>query len=115
MKNFDAMVKRYGLDVSLHLPDGWSSGIYQAFIQPLRYKNKLYLDGTHTDIGIALEGSYLYMGPANHDLTKLPSIAYLIDCEKQKYFISRSEKVYFGKDVAYIWAILKKFQEGEYE
>lgn len=108
-------MKRFGKDVTLHLNDGWNSETFQAFIQPLRYKNKLYLEGEYTEIGIADQGSYLYMGPKNHDLTKLPYDAYIEDVDNKKYCISRAEKVYFGKDVLYIWAIIKEVKEADYE
>ncbi|MDR1464916.1 MAG: hypothetical protein LBJ11_06425, partial [Oscillospiraceae bacterium] len=53
------------------MPDGWRSAGYGAFLQPLRYKNKMYLGGVNTRIGFNREGYYLYLGPAGHDLTKL--------------------------------------------
>ena len=41
----------------------------QGFIQPLRYKNKMYLYGVNTEIGYNSQGYYLYIGPPEHDLT----------------------------------------------
>lgn len=115
MKSFENLMKRYGQDISLHMSDGWNSEIFQAFIQPLRYKNKLYLEGIHTDIGLQDTGSYLYIGPSNHDASKLPYDAYIKDFNNKKYSISRCEKVYMGKDIFYVWAIIKEIQEAEYE
>ena len=39
-----SIFERYGRDVTLNGPDNWSSETYGAFIQPLRYKNKMYLN-----------------------------------------------------------------------
>ena len=41
---------------------------YRAFIQPLRYKNKMYLDGKHSEIGYIDTSYYLYLGPADIDV-----------------------------------------------
>ena len=46
-----SMFEKYGQEVTLKTDDGWSSPIFGAFIQPLRYKNKMYLNGVNTVIG----------------------------------------------------------------
>ena len=66
MKDFDldALFKKFGREILLKKDDGWSSPIFHGFIQPLRYKNKIYLDGVYTVIGFDNQGKYLYIGPA---------------------------------------------------
>lgn len=116
MKNIDmnSLIKNFGRDVSLHMTDGWTSGVYQAFLQPLRYKNKMYLEGIQTEIGFSGQGYYLYIGPSNHNLTLLPHDAWIKDSDNKKYQINRAEKVFVAKDCLYVWAIVKEIQEAEY-
>ena len=73
-EKLQALIERYGRSVSLSMEDGWHSPQFRALIQPLRYKNKMYLEGVHTPIGIHDPGYYLYIGPAAHDVTKLSSM-----------------------------------------
>ncbi len=109
--NFNAVIASVGKTVTVHLPDGWCSEPFKALIQPLRYKNKMYLDGTYTDIGKSTSGHYLYIGPSNHDISKLDGTAYLVS-DDVKYIISRAERCYLGEKVTHIWAILRDM-EGE--
>ena len=109
--NFNAVIADVGKTVTAHKPNGWCSAPFRALIQPLRYKNKMYLDGTYTDIGKNTSGHYLYIGPSTCDLTRLGDTAYLVS-GNDKYIISRAEKCYFGESVSHIWAILRN-TEGE--
>ena len=59
--NFNAVIENVGKTVTAHKADGWCSTPFRALIQPLRYKNKMYLDGTYTDIGKSTSGNYLYI------------------------------------------------------
>ncbi len=101
----------YGREVYLHGPQNWVSEKYHAFIQPLRYKNKMYLDGVNTAIGYNSQGHYLYIGPANHDLTGVNDSSTWIESDNVKYKVDRAEKVYYGNSVLYIWAIIKTIVE----
>ena len=111
-KAIDRLISRYGQTVSSHLPDGWSSLPYRAFIEPLRYKNKMYLEGVNTQIGFSDQGYYLYIGPAEHDIGKLSQNAFIQSGDK-KYVISRVETVFLGEKPLYIWAVLRTRIEEE--
>ena len=69
--NINKMLESYGNTVYISGADGWASPLFKAFIQPLRYKNKLYQQGSFTPLGINKNNVYLYIGPDTHDLTKL--------------------------------------------
>ena len=44
---FSEMVKRHGLPLTMSAKNNpLNNRKFSAFIQPLRYKNKMYLDGT---------------------------------------------------------------------
>ena len=104
---------RFGREVRLGDDNGWSSEIYRAFIQPLRYKNKMYLDGVYTVIGFDNQGKYLYLGPPSHDLTGLDVSSDYIYSDSVKYTVDRAEKVYNGDVPVYIWAIIREIVEVE--
>ena len=101
----------YGLSVRLQDSDGYNGEYFKCFIQPLRYKNKMYLDGVNTAIGFNSEGHYLYIGPPEHDLTTIDSPNTWLLFESDKYKIDRAEKVYFEGRVLYVWAIIRKMVE----
>jgi len=103
-------MNKYGRNVTLHRADGWHSERYGAFIQPLRYKNKMYLYGVNTQIGYNSHGHYLYIGPPEHNLTGLDSDIWL-ECDGVKYQIDRAERVYVGAELFYIWAVIRTVVE----
>ncbi len=100
------LMKRYGREMNLNLPDGWKSNTFYGFIQPLRYKNKMYLSGVNTQIGYNSEGYYLYIGPPEHDLTNIGEDARL-SAGGVDYQVDRAEKVYRNGKVFYIWAVVR--------
>ena len=115
------IMERFGRQVKLCLPDnnGQSPGgellatqsePFGAFVQPLRYKNKMYLGGVNTRIGFNREGYYLYLGPPEHDLTKLGREMW-IQCGEEKYTVDRAEVVHFGEETSHIWAIIRSMVE----
>ncbi|MDR2524805.1 MAG: hypothetical protein LBC83_01210 [Oscillospiraceae bacterium] len=100
------ILRRYGRTAALCLPDGWRSPAFGAFIQPLRYKNKMYLGGVNTRIGFNSEGYYLYLGPPEHDLNQLGRAA-TIECGSESYTVDRAETVYCGDTPSHVWAIIR--------
>lgn len=104
----DSFFQRNGRSLFLSDPDGWRSPTYHAFLQPLRYKNKMYLEGNYTPIGRDPNNLYLYIGPKQHDLTRLPKGSRVTDADGNLYCIQRAEKVCRGDAPYYFWAILKQ-------
>ena len=107
------MFDDFGQTAYIENDENWRSEAFHCFIQPLRYKNKLDLDGVNTAIGFNSEGHYLYIGPAQHDITNVTDSGTWIKSMGQKYKIDRAEKVYEGSEVFYIWAIIRKIVEVE--
>lgn len=98
----------YGRKVNVH--DSGYLATCKAFIQPLRYKNKMYLDGIYTEIGFNSQGHYLYIGPPEPDLTQISESGYL-SADGTMYRIDRAERVYLGEKIFYIWAIIRTIVE----
>ncbi len=105
-----SMFEKFGKNVTLKGPNNWSSATYGGFIQPLRYKNKMYLNGVNTVIGFNSEGHYLYIGPPDHDVTILTKNHH-IESSGKKFTVDRGEKVYVKNEVVYIWAIIREIVE----
>ncbi len=106
------MLKAYGRPASLVSKDGEMLAEMSAFISPLRYKNKMYLNGVNTEIGFNSQGHYLYIGPPDPDLTLTQNGEY-VSCMGERYRVDRAEKVYKGNDVFYIWAIIRVIVEND--
>lgn len=109
--NINKMLTTYGSSVYLWGQDGWKTPLFKAFLQPLRYKNKLYQQGSHTPLGVNKNNVYLYIGPSTHDLTKLDNTYRIIDIENKKYIIDRAEKITVQNSVVYIWAVIRQTTE----
>ena len=108
----DYLFDRFGRSVRLYtVATEQYSQPHNAIIQPLRYKNKMYLADLHLPAGIGNMGYYLYLGSASVDITALQSEEVYIEAGGEKYFITKAEKVYFGENPIYIWAILKTVRE----
>ena len=107
MYMLEKLFKKFGRSVYI-TSDNYTSEIYSALVQPLRYKNKMYVAGTNTEIGLAEENYYLYIGPAEKDLKKYGLSAMLHTADGKSYEVHKSEKIYNGENVWYIWAVVKE-------
>ena len=103
-----SVFENFGSSFFIKGRDGWKSPVFNAFLQPIKYKNKMYLEGFHTPIGVEPNDIYVYLGPANHDLTKLDSSYKLVDSFNTTYKIDRAEKIVFQNKSLYIWAVVRK-------
>jgi len=104
------IMERFGRQARVCLPDGWESENYGVFIQPLRYRNRMYMGGINTRIGFNREGHYLYLGPPEHDLTQLGREAW-IQSGEERFTVDRAEIVHFGSKPSHIWAIVRSIVE----
>ena len=109
--NINSIFNQFGSSVYLSDKEGWKSCSFRAFLQPLRYKTKLYMEGERTPIGVNRNDVYLYLGPANHDLTRLDDKYRIHDIENNIYMIDRAEKIKVQDKTVYIWAVIRKTTE----
>ena len=105
--SLEILFKKFGRSVYI-TSEKFNSEIYNALVQPLRYKNKMYVAGTNTEIGLAEENYYLYIGPANKDLRKMGASVTLHTADGKSYVVQKSEKIYNGENAWYIWAVIKE-------
>ena len=101
----NSLIKRYGQLVSIKKTSSSEPINTKAFIQPLRsdYQSNLYGDYIET------EGTeqFLYIGLPDYNLPDYPNTTRLT-FSNQSYTIKKAENVYFGENVLYVRAVLKK-------
>ena len=81
---------------------------FYGFLQPLRYKNKLYLSGVPTELGYDGLNKYLLICPPNIDLDKIDGINYRLCFGDNAYGVDHYEIIYRGGEPLYLWAIIHK-------
>lgn len=87
----------------------------KALIEPMRYKNKLYLEAQLTELGIKDGECLLYLGPAEPDFSG-KEINTIIYADDRNYNVSRADRVQIKGDTQYIWAVLTfRIKDGDYD
>lgn len=81
---------------------------FYGFLQPLRYKNKLYLSGVPTELGYDGLNKYLLICPTDIDLSSIDGINYRLCFKDNAYGVDHFETVYSQNKPVYIWAIVHK-------
>lgn len=102
-----ALFKKSGVTLTIKSADGKESS-FKAFLQPLRYKNKIYLRGVATELGYDSLKKYLLISPADIDLSAVDATANALYFGDIHLSIDHTEKVYFGKEPFYTWSIVSK-------
>ena len=83
-----------------------------GFMQPLRYKNKMYVDTQMTDLGLDDDGRYVYIGLPEPLLTARADNCRSLEMGQQKFSVIRAENVFHMGKAIYVWAIIKKDRGG---
>lgn len=81
---------------------------FYAFLQPLRYKNKLYLNGVPTELGYDGLNKYMLLCDPKVDMGSIDGINYRLCFGNKSYGVDHHEIVYrLGKPL-YMWAIVHR-------
>lgn len=100
-------LKRFGESVTVTTTAGKFS--VKGILQPLLYKNKMYLGGEQLPEGYFDTGHYLFICPPE---VKLPVLGTaFLESKGQKYVLKRSETVTVNGEALYIWAVLSPYKE----
>ena len=105
--NISKKFNSYGQSAALEYPSDNVTKHFRAFVQALRYKNKLYLRGKFTEIGKNPQDYYLYLGPPQIDVSSVDGINIKLKINDTYYIVYRSEKHYIKDECVYIWAIIR--------
>lgn len=111
--NVSECIKEFGRGVNLIDPDGKLIQQEKCILTPLRYKNKMYLEGIPTDIGVNDSGYFLLIAPPSMMLDRIGRKGFICD-GRNKYNIDRMERIFLGEKVLYLWAVVKNHTEGDY-
>ena len=100
------LFEKHGL--SLLSTDGTDRVSFSAFLQPLRYKNKIYLSGVPTELGYDGLNKYLLLAPPEIDIKYLEDDGFTLYFGSERFSTDHCEPVYLGKKKLYYWAIVHK-------
>ncbi|MBQ9912987.1 MAG: hypothetical protein IJO73_02030 [Clostridia bacterium] len=100
------LFEKYG--VQLISTDGEDKISFRAFLQPLRYKNKIYLSGVPTELGYDGLNKYLLLAPPEVDIKYLEGEGFTLYFDESSFSTDHCEPVYLGRKKLYYWAIVHK-------
>lgn len=87
-------------------PDSSKNVKVNAIINPLLYKNKMYLNNAYLADGFCDRGNYLYIGDPKVNLGDY-SVGTLLRCGTNEYTIMKTEQYYIENTAVYTWAVLQ--------
>lgn len=106
MRNLDKKIKelfkKVGRPIKLY-KNGSVFNMTYGVLQPLLYKNKLYVELQPSEMGRMDDGCCLYLGPADF---KFQADDIIVVGEKE-YITQRFEEVYLFGDCIYTWAVVR--------
>ncbi len=109
----DREIGRFGSQVTIC--QGGQRIPARAFVEPLRYRNKIYIGGEYRPLGVAIREKYLYIGRPAYRLHENRSV---IEAHGERYLVKRSE-TFFVRDLpVYEWAIMVPYgaeREDDYD
>ena len=109
----EVFFRETGAEVTVKVND--TEYLIKAVIQPMRYKNKMYLEPERTELGFKDSECFLYLGPAVPDFAGLEPDTTVIHGDRV-YKTSRADRISIGGETVYIWAVLSpKIKEGVYD
>lgn len=112
-KKIAELFSKHGQEIELQWP--FESYYYKAFVQLMRYKNKMYIDLPMGEMGRRDNGCYLYIGPPEYDFSQNWETV-KIYFEGRKHRVKRAQMIYCGGKPFYVWAVLyRTVKDGEYE
>lgn len=79
-----------------------------GFLQPLRYKNKMYLNGVTTELGYNTTRKYLLISAPDVKLKETERETVIITTADGRYCCDHSETVRFGESACYCWSVIHR-------
>lgn len=101
-----ASMYRFGESFTVLLPNGENVRT-RGFIQPLRYKNRMYVGGKQIPDGYRDGGNFTMTCPPVADFTQRG--VRIRRKNGLEYTVKRADDVVFEDSVLYVWAVLTPF------
>lgn len=108
LTSVNSAIQKYGDNVSIVQNE--KTVTTKAFIQPLRYRNKMYINGEILPQGYYDGGHYLYIG-LNTVLFDDNYRDTIIFRGEKGYIIKRAENYMVENKIIYVWAIVTPYIE----
>ena len=105
-RDLTSILNRYGRDMTLRSVTDGEEEIFRAFLQPLRYKNKMYLNRIATELSYTNTRKFLLICAADVAVETADGYVSVIEAEGDRYCIDHSEKVYAKGVPVYSWSIV---------
>lgn len=99
-----ALIRQAGNTISVQ----GKEGSWQAIIQPLHYRNKLYVEETAVAAGMIDRTAYLYIGLPENDLSIYPR-GTLFVCDGQLLTMTHAETTCLRDGKEYVWAVFNRY------
>lgn len=106
-KSLAAELEHYGERITITSEAGES--VIKGILQPLLYKNKMYISGSQLPSGFFDSGHYLLICPPDAELPVLGAV--FLEAQGKRFILKRSEKVKSKSQVFYVWAVLCPYEE----
>ena len=99
----NSSIDKYGSIIQIEYADG-NTVSSKAFVEPLRYRHKMYIGGKERDLDSLkhIKKKYLYVGQPNAELHKGDTVIQ----QDSEFSVETVEKYTHEDKVMYIWAIL---------
>ena len=102
--------ERYGREMKI---EGKETEIFfKAFLEPLRYKNKMYLSSVSTELGYDVLTKFLLLCPVGVPLESVDGLDVLLKAGNDDFSIDHCETVFFKNEPQYYWSIVHKNKGG---
>ena len=102
-----AIFSKMGLDFSIK-KGSQTVETFCGLLQPLRYKNKIYLRGVATELGYDSLKKYLLLSPADVDLSGVDGTVTSLYIGNTHLSIDHTETIHLGSEPYYNWSIVSK-------
>lgn len=100
-------LRRFGETITVTTEAGRFS--IKGILQPLLYKNKMYLGGKQLPDGYFDSGHYLIICPPE---VKIPVLGTaFFEAQGKRFVLKRSETVTLNSVALYIWAVVSPYKE----
>ena len=103
-----ALLKRSGVSLRIYCDVTGEEKIFDAFLQPLRYKNKLYINHRPTELGFDTFQKFLLITSPDVPLEKIDDFIYKLYFGETRLKIDHYEKIYHGNEPFYYWSVVSK-------
>ena len=100
----NSSIEKYGESVVIRTNDEFVNT--KAFIEPLRYKQRIYVGGSYHRVGKTER--YIYIGHPRYPLVEELTT---IQRNSERYLVKHIEVYSVGDSPMYIWAIIELIEE----